>query len=573
MRPPRPNPSRRIQALLALLALAVLATLPFHPKKVAAATTTANPDAACANCHAEISARYAQTPMARASGPALAGLSGISPGGFTHAESGITYRVSTPDGIPTLTFDRPAAPSLHGTRRLDYFIGSNHRGRTFLYQEPASHQWFEIPINFYSRRAAWDMAPAFDRVTRLPAPLPTDVGCLHCHATAVAAPLPQAPNAFAAAPFAQSGIGCAACHGDPAAHLASAGRAPILNPARLPVARRDSICLQCHLEGDATVYRPGTSLAAFRPGDDLADRAVYFVRASRAAGGGRASSQWEALLRSACRQAAGDRLTCTTCHDPHGSPPPAQRVAWFRARCVSCHNTPEIAVNHHPEQRDCATCHMPTRTTTDISHEQATDHNIQAHPAKTSTPKLLRTVEELLPVGNVPASARDFGLAYAQLAHSGNRATGERAQSLLKQAEASGADDATLHTELGFLDQQSGDPSAAAAEYLLALRLDPYDTTALGNLAVLRAATGQVAEARQLLRRLLAADPTRTAAALNLAFLDCSLGDPAAARALLLRTQAIDPDDPTLRTFLATGGYAGVRCSVAPAKEASPATR
>ena len=118
-------------------------------------------------------------------------------------------------------------------------------------------------------------------------------------------PEAEARNKFAGAPFAQGGIGCAACHGDAAEHVRTLGKATVANPAKMSAVRRDSVCLQCHLEGDAAVYRPGTSLAAFKPGDDLSDHVKYFVKASAEAGGGRASSQWEALLRSKCKQASG----------------------------------------------------------------------------------------------------------------------------------------------------------------------------------------------------------------------------------------------------------------------------
>ena len=91
-------------------------------------------------------------------------------------------------------------------------------------------------------------------------------------------------------------------------HLAQHGHGPILNPDKLSAVRRDSACIQCHLEGDAVVYRPGRSLAQFRPGDDLADTAIYFVRASQQSGGARATSQYEALLRSACKRAERRRV-------------------------------------------------------------------------------------------------------------------------------------------------------------------------------------------------------------------------------------------------------------------------
>ncbi len=567
-------------ACLALLAAAI----PGRRTSVVAASrptpSLADPDQACARCHSAIYNSYRQTSMARGSGIAT---DALETGTFTHTPSGVTYRIFLREAAASMSFDRaPASPQaqpLHGERELRYFIGSGHRGRTYLYQ--IDGEWFELPINFYTRQNALRMAPAYDAVKAMPAPLPVDPNCLHCHATAVQPSLPTARNRFAGGtPFAQAGIGCSACHGDPAAHLADPAHNAILNPAKLSPARRDSTCLQCHLEGDAVVYRPGRSLAQFRPGDDLADTAVYFVRASQAAGGNRATSQYEALLRSACKAGSGDRLTCTTCHDPHSSPAPAERVSFFRAKCLSCHTSPALATAHHTEQPDCAACHMPTRNTVDISHEQVTDHNIQRRPPSASV-KLasFEQADDLVPVGHVEASAREFGLAYAQMAQRGDIRAGGKALRLLTQAVAaqpagslsSATPDPDLHTQLGFLNQVSGRAAVARSEYAAALSANPFQTTALGNLAVLDATSGRAGEAVRLLSRLIDADPSQTAAGLNLAYIECQLGQRDAAETLLAELARFNPDDPQLRTFRSTGAYSGGHCDLRPNQTPEPA--
>ncbi len=571
-RSPDPRDTAPFRALFGfgLTALLLLAALPSRRGSVAAASrpapSFANPDQACAHCHSAIYNSYRQTPMARASGLAT---DTLQTGAFTHTSSGVTYRIFLRDAAARMSFDRPASTShpepLHGERELTYYIGSGHRGRTYLYQ--IDGQWFELPINFYTRQNALRMAPAYDAVTAMPAPLPVDPNCLHCHATAVQPSLPSARNRFArGTPLTQAGIGCSGCHGDPSAHLADPTHNAILNPAKLSPSRRDSTCLQCHLEGDAVVYRPGRSLAQFRPGDDLADTAVYFVRRSQSSGGNRATSQYEALLRSACKAGSGDQLTCTTCHDPHNSPAPADRVGFFRAKCLTCHTSPALATSHHPEQPDCATCHMPSRNTADISHEQVTDHNIQRRPANSSV-KLagLEHADDLIPVGQVHAGDREFGLAYAQMAQRGSSRSGQKALRLLTSAEAAqpaGTLDPDLHTQLGFLHQISGNTAAARSEYTAALAANPFQPTALGNLAVLDATSGHAAEAVRLLTRLLDADPSQTAAALNLAYIECQLGQRAAAQTLLDQLAHVNPDDPQLRTFQRTGAYAGGHCDL-----------
>lgn len=552
-------------------------------------------DADCVACHREVVEQYRLTPMARGSGKAL---DGVLTGGFQHAASGVSYAVFRRDDAVWMSYKREmrsdlralagtsgeisaqkganpdasggqfvgSAGGLAGEKKLEYFVGSGKRGRTYLYQEDG--RYFEAPINFYSRKNVWDMAPNYGAAKTMPATLPVDVNCLHCHATNVAMPEAEARNKFAGAPFAQGGIGCAACHGDAAEHVRTLGKATVANPAKMSAVRRDSVCLQCHLEGDAAVYRPGTSLAAFKPGDDLSDHVKYFVKASAEAGGGRASSQWEALLRSKCKQASGDRMTCTTCHDPHGSEALAtdvERVQHFRSKCLTCHTGEAFASKHHPEQQDCATCHMPTRDATDISHEQATDHNIQRRPiAYAPSLKLADLVraDDLVPVGGGAVGDRELGLAYAQLAQHGNQAYGMKALTLLRRAEAAGAQDAEVHTQLGFLEQVSGDVKGARAEYGAALRTEPFNASALGNLAVLDAGAGQTVEAIALLERTVAADPSQTAAGMNLAFIECKVGEPVKAAALLARLARFNPDDATLRQFRMKGRYGGQVCDV-----------
>ncbi len=305
------------------------------------------------------------------------------------------------------------------------------------------------------------------------------------------------------------------------------------------------------------VYRQGRSLSRFHPGDLLSDDAVYFVRAAEANGGARAGSQYEALLQSACKRAAGDRLTCTTCHDAHGEPAPEQRVAFYRARCLSCHTSPALAVAHHPEQPDCASCHMPQRGTADISHEQVTDHDIERTPAHTGN----RGTEEatLVAVGGFAAGDRELGLAYAQLAGRGQAKAAERALALLGRAEqredadGTSAADSPLHANLGFLEQAAGKPLLARQEYMIALTADPYEAVALGNLAVLSAQAGDPLRAQHLRDRLVTADPTLPGAGLNLIRVECALGEAEAAQTVAHALLPFSPDNSELRGILEAG--------------------
>lgn len=547
--------------------LALAAGLRSGARQVMAASpatvAASSPDAACAGCHRTIYEHYEATPMARASGPAMAGL---MEGSYTHEASGVHYRIFARDGTAWLSYARPATlPGgyLDGKVSLQYFIGSNTRGRTYLFQREG--YWFEAPVNWYAKKRVWDMAPNYLHAREMPLTLPVDPNCLHCHASAVAAALPGARNHFAGAPFAHGGIGCAACHGDAAEHLRTGGKAPVLNPAKLDAVRRDSVCLQCHLEGETAVYRLGHSLAAYRPGESLFDSVAYFVHQDEVGPEGRATSQYEALLQSACKRTSGDRMTCTTCHDPHASQTsasPAERIAYYRAKCLSCHIGAKYATGHHPEQPDCASCHMPRSRSEDIAHEQVTDHRIQVpHRAKLQNATASGV---LTPIGQEEAGSRELGLAYAQMAQRGDRKSGEEALTLLRKAEtmeAATAKDAELHTELGFLEQESGDIHAADREYRAALAADPDGGTPRGDLAVLFAETGDYATAVRLWQRVFKEDPAQSAAGYNLAVGQCRLGKKADAETTLKRLLLLAPDNQRARLLAAALAGGAQACS------------
>jgi Tfp pilus assembly protein PilF len=342
----------------------------------------------------------------------------------------------------------------------------------------------------------------------------------------------------------------------------------------LPPERRDSVCLNCHLEGQAAIIHQGKRLVDFRPGDSIFDYASFFVHKSEAGSGGRATSQWEALLQSACKRGAGDKLTCTTCHDPHGTTDAlsgTERIASYRARCLQCHGAggtasasgAEFARTHHPENNDCVSCHMARNTSNDIAHEQVTDHRIvrlvasgSITPAKTGP---------LVAVGaraiGAEVSGRDLGLAYAQMAIAGDREAFQRATQLLTEAEklpAAGSDP-ELHAQLGFLQQIAGEKESAGRQYALALAEDPDDAFAAGNLALIKAGNHEFTEAVSLWERAFQNDPVQIRAGMNLAIVDCGIRKREDALATLDRILEFSPDDgaaKALRLQIQSGSHA-----------------
>src|SRR5262249_35668651 len=138
--------------------------------------------------------------------------------------------------------------------------------------------------------------------------------------------------------------------------------------------RRDAICMQCHMEGRVSVERAGKHIYEFRPGDSLSDYVRYYVLNGSSPHLG-AVSQVEALAQSRCKRTSGDAMSCTSCHDPHSSPPAAERATYFRGKCLVCHGA-EFGVKHHPDQKDCTACHMPASASTNVAHTEVTDHRL-----------------------------------------------------------------------------------------------------------------------------------------------------------------------------------------------------
>jgi predicted CXXCH cytochrome family protein len=496
--------------------------------------------------------------MANASGLAS---EGFIPADFEHTSSGIHYRITQEGGRVWLNYKRAdRANPVDGRQELCYFLGSGRRGRTYLFEQEG--YWFEAPINWYAKKQVWDMTPNYLTAKEMPLMLPVDPGCLHCHVSGAASSLPDARNHYAGEPFAVGGITCASCHGNGAAHVASGGKVRMLDLDTLDPVRRDSICLNCHLEGRVGVDRLGKQIERFKPGDNLFDYTLFFVYRSEDGSGGRATSQWEALLKSACKQRSGDKLTCTTCHDPHGSPAPDERVAFYRQRCLDCHRGAAFAEKHHAENPDCTACHMARPPSNDIAHEQVTDHWIRKRVSREPLP--LATSGELVAVGGMTVSDRDLGLAYAQMGARGDEVAGRRALAILQKAERESpesASDHELHAQLGFLEQIDGQKDEAEREYKKALAADEFDALAGGDLALIEAERHDPQDAVRFWRTVFDHDPSQLKAGMNLAVTQCSLGNKDDAMATLNRMIVFSPDYRQARDFVARIVSGRIKCA------------
>jgi hypothetical protein len=511
----------------------------------------------CRNCHAAIYESYRQTPMAHASGPALDNLILAD---FTHSASGVHYRIYLDRGRAWLSFNREGADPMHGKRELLYYIGSGRRGLTYLFADEGF--LFESPINWYGDERAWDMTPSYADTREMPLNLPAHTSCLHCHVSGMRPPIDGTENRYLMPILSHSGVSCERCHGPGAAHVKGGA---ITNPAKLPPERRDAVCMQCHMEGVVSVERSGRHIYEYHPGDLLSDYVRYYVLSSSGSSLS-AVSQVEALEQSGCKKKAGDRMSCTSCHDPHYSPTLEERVSYFRGKCLACHGV-AFGSRHHIEKNDCTACHMPAGLSKDVAHTQVTDHRIRRVPAgPPAGPQNGNRPAEKLRLVPFPDSReadgdiRDLALAWESLADRGMSVARSQAETLLRASGAKYPADAQTLSALGYEEQLRGNISQARQRYRQALALDPTLIDASTNLGVIEAQMGNLDAAIDLLQGAFQRAPGRSIVGMNLARAFCLAGRLNDAQAMVRRVLEFNPDMHAAKVFLSGLSTANPGC-------------
>jgi hypothetical protein len=337
---------------------------------------------ACKPCHAEIWARYLRTPMARSSGRVEV----VMPGEFRQRSSGVTYRIAANGTVREQS----------GQRQLAYFVGSGQHGISYL--EDRAGFLFQAPITWYAKLNRWEVSPGYEYDRAPDWSRPIEPSCLYCHSSQVAN-IYGTLNRYADPPFHQSGVACERCHGAGSEHIAGRGRMVV--PSALDPVRRDDVCRQCHLSGEARIAREGKHFALYRAGDLLSDYVSYFVFDAPQEDL-KVTSHVEKLLQSRCKVATGAALWCGTCHDSHSGSVRAGNA------CLDCH-----WLDPCRRGANCASCHMPKATASDAQHGVFTDHSIPRRPRRvrfqSAPPWRLRAFAP------TEAGNRELGLAYLEL--------------------------------------------------------------------------------------------------------------------------------------------------------------
>lgn len=338
----------------------------------------------CAACHPAQTQAYLRTPM----GTSLT----LHPTGeaerFEHSASRTRYSVRMRGGRMFQTIQRGP---FHAEYPIEFAIGSGGHGQGYVVN--VAGYLFQSPIAAYRHFTAWDVAPGYEPITAPDFNRRITPECLGCHSSAGDGPTARQP------------LTCDRCHGDVARHLARASRDTIVNPARLSAAARDSICEQCHLNGEGRVLNPAAALTDFRPGEPTETVFSTFVY-DRQKAGLKVVSHAEQLALSACQRATG-KLWCGTCHQPHGDP------IDIAAQCKSCH--PSLSASHPAASEACTVCHMPKRKARDGGHSAFTDHRIQRRPTRESEGSKPEGIRPWRPAPDPALAQRNLGIAYMMI--------------------------------------------------------------------------------------------------------------------------------------------------------------
>jgi predicted CXXCH cytochrome family protein len=503
----------------------------------------------CAACHADIVRTYLRTPMAQSSGKV--GTQGTQElketfdrAEFRDDSGAFSYKV-----LPGYRFEftqQNASQPIAGRGALSYFIGSGAAARTFLIED--SEFLFESPVTYYRNSASWKASPGFESLDYPNLTRPIVPSCLACHASGIQAKAGTL-NGYASTPFLENGVSCERCHGPGSDHISKGTK--MLNPAKLVPAARDSICEQCHLSGEVRVAKRGSEDKTLTPGGLLAEDLTVFVRAGSPSDL-RVTSHVENLAQSTCKRASGEKLWCGTCHDPHTAPEPAEKAAYFRSKCLSCHQTQDCHTAEEVRRANgdsCTACHMPRSPASDIQHVVFTDHTIRRKPGGFGSAPASNS--ELVPYPSYKATTRDLALAYAVVALRDHNTTDrERAFPLLKKAAEDGTADPLALVYLAEFYRDANDNAHAIPIYQEVWRMDRSQYAAAAALGAYQMQSGNLAAAIQLWREALALNPAMTLVRVNLARALLRTGDLNEAKAMLEKALQLNPTSPEARDLI-----------------------
>jgi hypothetical protein len=413
---------------------------------------------------------------------------------------------------------------------VEYVIGSGTRGYSFLFQRDGF--LFQTPISWFSQKGVWDRSPGLSEAALPGRPVLPE--CLYCHAHHALA-RKDSRNGYDPPIFDGYAIGCERCHGPGEQHVKErkdgvAIDGPfdrtIVNPARMAPELRDAVCAQCHLAGEPRLLRRGRGLYDFRPGMPLYEFWSVFVADREPGSEDKAVNHFEQMHLSHCYQGSSgaNRLGCVSCHDAHEKPAEKSRVAFYRARCLDCHQQRGCTLPREQRLRtskedSCLVCHMPAYSASDIAHTAATNHRIVRKATARPADQQVKESTARFPVPFYRGSStpgrlepdRDLGIALASLAAGSTNDPSRfarRAVELLEASLTAFPDDVPAWEARGQALAMLNRLPEALAAFEGALARSPHRELSLHGAALTAQKTGDRDKALSYWRRAVAVDPS-----------------------------------------------------------------
>ena len=267
-----------------------------------------------------------------------------------------------------------------GARRFQGYLSKLPDGRIYV-----------LPAFWHNESGRW---VDWKEIT----PIPDDPGhdlrqiwnitCVNCHATNLVKNFDLATKTYATT-WTEMGVGCEACHGPGAAHIAvtnawqqnpaarpsdpSAAQLRIFSPGQATARQNFDACGYCHGNKNNVFF-------GFKPGDRYEDFALPFLISQPIPENDPQGDFWpdgrpnrfnrpQALTVTGCFQRG--QATCTSCHRMHGSPNdhalkvPVEAEGGGLTRqsdrlCTQCHEVSAAHTRHDLDSQGsrCVACHM-----------------------------------------------------------------------------------------------------------------------------------------------------------------------------------------------------------------------
>jgi predicted CXXCH cytochrome family protein len=199
-------------------------------------------------------------------------------------------------------------------------------------------------------------------------------------------------------------VGCERCHGPGSLHVAHPERGNIVNPAHLDSVAETDTCIQCHSQGRPSKgaiegqyydwpvgYQVGLRLQDFWNLEDcsLGQTSFYYFPDCTAH---KNRMQGNDFVQSVMYR---HQITCSTCHDVHGTKNYAQLIKPANEICLDCHgpssaNGPHTkTIEEHTHHKagsagsQCVACHLPA-----IEAEGVPGAMVHAHTFRFISPEM-----------------------------------------------------------------------------------------------------------------------------------------------------------------------------------------